>query len=179
MMELEAILLDQGIDVESIRPFSAEMVLPEIDALSDLLEGAEEVGANVTDYRELVQALYANCQEMVESNVSHLIHLVWSAQENLTRIRAEAYISQAEEVIAQAKSLGIDTSREELFLGRAKLSLSQGFYESAENMCKQVLRLQEQLAEKSVAAFLALAALLLFTAAEVRKSRNSKYLREK
>ena len=173
MMELEAILLDQGIDVESIRPFSAEMVLPEIDALSDLLEGAEEVGANVTEYRELVQALYANCQEMVESNVSHLLYLVWSAQENLTRIRAEAYISQAEEVIAQARSLGIDTSREELFLGRAKLSLSQGFYESAENMCKQVLRLQEQLAEKSATASLALAALLLFTAAEVRRSRSS------
>lgn len=150
MMDLENILENTGIDVASLAAFEPWMIEPEIEELSGLVTAAEFIGANVSSYRILVGWLYSSYEEGTKQNVSALLHQIWNAIEEVVRIKAEAYVAEAEKVIMQAKDLGMDTSRHDLFLQRAKQSLEEGYYESAENMCAYPLSLREQIGESFV-----------------------------
>jgi hypothetical protein len=88
------------------------------------------------------------------------------------RIRAEALVAEAEELIRLAKEQGIDTSRHELFFLRANLSLAEGNYQSAISMCEYVLRLRDEISESFLMPSLSLAA-ALWTAACIHRRHKA------
>ncbi len=158
MLELERTLEDMGVDVESLMAFEDDTILQEIGRINTTVADAEAIGANMNTYRALVDDLYAAYEERMRRNVSSLLHTIWDTMESVEKARAEGYVTVAEAVVDRARNLGIDTSRHELFLNRAKQSLEQGYYESAVNMCAYPLRLEEMIEEglPSTLAFLAL-----------------------
>lgn len=104
----------------------------------------------------------------MRSNLSVFLHRISDAKATVTRLKAEAYLAAAERAIARAKELGIDTSRHELFMARARELFQQGNYASAELMCEYPLTLTEQIDEG-----LGLG-LLLFILAWVRPGLSSR-----
>ncbi len=124
-----------------------DAVSVEVQGLKDLIAAAEAIGANVTYYRAVADQLGSDYPEEVRSNLSGLLHTISEAKATVTRLKAEAYVAAAERAIARAKELGIDTTRHELFMARARELFQQGNYASAELMCAYPLTLMEQIDE--------------------------------
>ncbi len=156
MARMEVALREMGIDLDSLDAFFPEEVLVEIDGLNQTVASAEEVGGNVGDLRNLTDCLYRTYIEDMDEGISGLLERIWQATELAERARAQSYLSAAEEVIAAAKEAGIDTSRHELFLERARLSMDQGLYSSVVSMCQYPLSLREELGESRVISLLSL-----------------------
>jgi hypothetical protein len=161
MMELEDILEARGIDISSLEAFDPEVILPELDTLRGLIEEVGGLGTDVSRYEDLVDGLYMNYPSMIKEDASVLVRLVWNKTREMRRVRADAYLATAEDVIQRAKDLGIDTSRHELFLQSAKQSYEGGFYDSAVTMCEYPLRLEEQLPDGFLLPSLSMAVILL------------------
>ncbi len=79
---------------------------------------------------------------------------------DVEKVSAEALIRLADEVVRRAKDAGIDTSRHEIFLQRAKEEFSKGRYGPAIQFTNYPLGLMEQLSEGREAMALALIFLL-------------------
>ena len=147
MMELKRSLTAKGIDVDSLSAFTPEMVRPEIDRLNEIVSDIEHIGGNSSRFTPVIEQLYASYQERVKENASALFHSIWNVEEEARRERAEAYIRAAEEVISQAKRIGKDTSRHELFLLGAREAFKKGNFDSACVLCEYPLRLKKQIQE--------------------------------
>lgn len=76
------------------------------------------------------------------------------------RVCAEALIRFADQVLEQARSMGIDTTRHEIFLQRAKEEFAKGNYGPAIQFTNYPLTLREMIPEPFIAAF-SIAVLLL------------------
>jgi hypothetical protein len=147
LIELERWFEGEGVDIESLKPFEPWMLIPDVDALNLSVSRAEAAGANVTAHRALVDRLYSNLTEELEGNVSALMGSIWSATLDAEKSLALWYIELSQSLIDQATDLGIDTTRHELFLSRARQSYEEGLYESAINMCDYPLALKEVVSE--------------------------------
>ncbi len=147
MMELRRSLTAEGIDIDSLSAFTPEMVRPEIDRLNEIVSDIEHIGGNSSRFTPVIEQLYASYQERVKENASALFHSIWNVEEEARRERAEAYIRAAEEVISQAKRIGKDTSRHELFLLGAREAFKKGNFDSACVLCEYPLRLKKQIQE--------------------------------
>ncbi len=147
MIRMEIALREMGIEPDSLMAFDPTEVVSEIDKLNASVASAEKVGGSVGDLRTLTDGLYASYLEAMATNVSSLLGTIWNATRAAQRARAEAYVLAAEQAVEAAKQAGIDTSRHELFLARAKMSLEQGLYDSAVSMSGYPISLRDQLGE--------------------------------
>lgn len=170
ILDLEEKLRESGIDVDSLPTFEEDEVMPLIDDLEGRIVEAEDVGGNVTEYRDLLTEIRMELDRYMSSNVSGLVYLLNDASEAVGRVKAETLIAEAEIVVSRAKEMGIDTTRHELFLERARISLEQGLFASVESMCDYPLSLREQIEETSQ---IVVVLLLLTSAAAIAMGRGS------
>jgi len=147
MVRMENALQGMGIDPDFLTAFLPKEVVVEIDELNATVTSAEEVGGLVGDLRGLTDDLYVTYVERMAMNISSLLETIWQATLVAHKARAEAYLMAAQEAIWAAKRAGIDTSRHELFLQRAMLSMDQGLYDSVVSLCAYPISLREQLDE--------------------------------
>lgn len=147
MVQMEIALQDRGIDADFLTAFLPEEVVVEIDKLNATVASAEKVGGFVGDLRALTDDLYVTYVERMAMNISSLLETIWQTTLLAHKARAEAYLMAAQDAIWAAKRAGIDTSRHELFLQRAMLSMDQGLYESVVSLCAYPISLREQLDE--------------------------------
>jgi hypothetical protein len=157
MVRMENALQGMGIDPDFLMAFLPEEVSGEIDKLNATVASAEKVGGLVGDLRALTDDLYVSYVERMAMNISSLLETIWEASLMAHKARAEAYLMAAQQAIWAAKGAGIDTSRHELFLQRAMLSMDQGLYESVVSLCAYPISLREQLDEPVMISLLALA----------------------
>jgi len=169
LIEVERWLENEGIDIGSLDAFEPWMVLPEVDALNESVTRAEAAGADVSAQRALADELYSGMESALEGDVSELVASIWEATAVAEREWARGYIEIAESLISQASDMGVDTSRHELFLERARQSFSEGLYESAVNMCDYPLRLREVIDEPVYALLLLGAAAIALRVIRIRR----------
>ncbi len=132
----------------------------EIQEQNQLLDELVSFGVDVSEERRHLAKLNRTWLEDSNTNLSSLVHEVWGLRYSLERLKAETYVRAAEQAIESAKTLGIDTSRYEIFLSRAKISLQEGLFESAVTLASYPLQLSQQIREPFMAA--ALVQILVF-----------------
>ncbi len=145
MCVLEDELEDSGVHLDSIRAFSGEDVLPELKELEAAIEETEEMGINMSSYRNLLYGLDANMSKLIAKNMTSLTNTIWNTTHQVKRAKAEFLIEKSQQLIMEAKELGIDTSRHEIYVERARKSLDSGFFNSVESLCQHPLSLEEEL----------------------------------
>ncbi len=132
-----------------------------IGALVEGLTEAEDLGAEVADLWGNLARLREDFSGAEQAHVLDSIDAEVGELSFEVQIRvARSLIEQAEDVVAKAKMMGIDTSRAEIFLGRAKEEFEKGNYGPARRFTEYPLRLREAIGEGVLAAFSLLALLL-------------------
>ncbi len=138
---------------------SPKLVENLVEDLRNAIIDAAEDGVETTAYNQSMDDVISLCDQDRYPEAYDLVETVLSsvteAHENAKISHAQELISKAEEKIALAKHEGIDTSRCELFLSKARQALEEGQYRSVESMCACALNLQEKIPESITMTFLA------------------------
>ncbi len=95
------------------------------------------------------------------SNPEELLTEVMNLTSQLEVLVVSKLIEMASEAIAQAKETGIDTSRQEIFLRKAREEFDEGNYGPARQWTEYPLRLRESIAEFSILSLTSLLGLLV------------------
>lgn len=133
--------------------------------LSSEMAEAEELGADLSDLKPNLSRLQA---DFTVAEYTTELEIIDMEIENLTipvqKAIAETLINQADEVIREAKNMGIDTSRHEIFLRRAYEEFEKGNYGPARQFTNYPLGLREDIVEfgmSQVGALLVVSILLI------------------
>jgi hypothetical protein len=126
------------------------------------LEEAERLGANVTAVEGNLSVLSSKFAEADTTGaLDGIMEALAPVELEVSRLVAESLIKLADQVVAEAKERGIDTSRHEIFLGRAHEQYEKGNYGSAKQFTEYPLRLREELPEHALAPWMILLLSLL------------------
>ncbi len=116
--------------------------------LADQIKEAEAFGAKVSGPKVNLSILRADFEVAEEDSVLQDIEArIANLTIDVQVLVAESLIETAEEVINEAKNKGIDTSRHEIFLMRAKEEFDKGNYGPARQFTMYPLRLREELVD--------------------------------
>jgi len=110
------------------------------------IEQIESMGGNVTSLKTAVDRL----SSQGDWNLTYLFQQVGELEEEARRTKALAYIDRAERLIQLAKTQGIDTRREELFVEGARRAYEKGNWDSVTALCEYPLKLEQKVHENSV-----------------------------
>ena len=133
----------------------------ELRGLEEETAEAVSIGADVAQIEGNISLLWDMMGET--SDFAQISSRIGELRLELSRALAEALIALADEVIAAARELGIDTSRHEIFLNRAHEEFDEGNYGSAMMFTEYPLRLRDEVGEPSllIAAVLSVAYLFI------------------
>jgi len=119
-----------------------------LQKLSNDLREAEEIGADVADLNLSLSQIQADFRlAETDSALGGISARTGNLSGAVQRVVAQCLIDQAAQVIAAAKDLGINTSRHELFLQRAKEEFNKGNYGPARLFTNYPLLLRSELLE--------------------------------
>ncbi len=139
-----------------------------LEDLEDEMDSVVELGGNVSRISEMVESLWERFREASSETEFNSIKVDLEEVElELSRAMAAALIARADEAVREAKEMGFDTSRHEIFLNRAHEEYDKGNYGPAAQFTEYPLRLLKELSEMS-APEIALAVLLILAAAHRR-----------
>jgi len=119
-----------------------------LQKLSGDVAEAEVIGADVSGLMFNLSSVRADFRQAeTDAALGRVSAHVSNLSVAVQRVIAQALIEQATQVIAMAKELGINTSRHELFLQRAREEFLKGNYGPARLFTNYPLDLRSQLAE--------------------------------
>jgi len=114
-----------------------------LDGLRARLDEATALGANVTGVSENYTRLERDFGRLDSSSMDSLDERIRALSQELERVTVEFFIREAQTAVERAKGMGVDTSRHEIFLRRAREEFDKGNYGSAREFTKYPLSLRE------------------------------------
>jgi len=125
------------------------------------IEESEQYGVVLDAEQRNLSEIRSIFQSAEPDQLSSLIPLIESFEASLDKKVAWSYIQTAESLIEQARGLGFDTHRYEIFLARAKQEYEKGNYGPSKEFAKYPLRLSSSLSELPGTGLVALPFILL------------------
>ncbi len=119
-----------------------------LEDLREEIDSVAELGGNVSMLSRTAEDLWRRFQE--DASDTELVSIDLDAEEaelELSRAMAAALIAKADDAVRRAGEMGLDTSRQEIFLTRARKEYEKGNYGPAIQFTEYPLRLLEELAE--------------------------------
>lgn len=119
-----------------------------LEDLREEIDSVGELGGNVSMLSRTAEDLWRRFQEAASD--AELVSIDLDAEEaelELSRAMAAALIAKADDAVRRAGEMGLDTSRQEIFLTRARQEYEKGNYGPAIQFTEYPLRLLEELAE--------------------------------
>ncbi len=129
-----------------------------LQKLSRDMTEAEGIGAGVAELKLNLSAIQADFRQAeTDAALGRISARIGNMTVAVQRVVAQALIDQATQVLAAARELGINTSRHEIFLQRAREEFNKGNYGSARLFTNYPLSLRSELVEFGPSAFCILA----------------------